>query len=424
MNKIRAAFIVTVLFILSVSSVNAMVLEYDGRLHEYDGSIYDLIVNNELLNPPLAPIIFNDRALVPVREIFEELGAEVDYNMDTRTVEISRADIDIIMTINDNVAYINGEPTVIPDGIAPKLISEFGGETKTMVPVRFISESIGLSVDFDFEHGAILIESYEYEFDNNQNYENDNKTEDKTVSEFVSNLIVEQPNTSEEMPAASKRPLSERPQGDDTGVTGVDMDTDFVMQGVDVSHWQNLIDWEKAKDEIDFAILSIGYGQDTTSQDDAQFARNAAECEKYGIPYGVYIYSYAANAERAAGEADHVLRMVEGCNLAFPIYYDLEDQSMEEMTPEELGEIAKAFCDKIQSAGYEVGIYANTNWWTNKLTDPAFDNPTWYKWVAQYNTSCTYTGKYTMWQYTGSGNVNGIDGGADMNYWYGTLRMP
>ena len=57
------------------------------------------------------------------------------------------------------------------------------------------------------------------------------------------------------------------------------------------------------------------------------------------------------------------------------------------------------------------------------MTDSAFSNPTWYKWVAQYNTECTYTGKYTMWQYTSQGSVAGMNGDIDMNYWYGQKRV-
>jgi GH25 family lysozyme M1 (1,4-beta-N-acetylmuramidase) len=114
--------------------------------------------------------------------------------------------------------------------------------------------------------------------------------------------------------------------------------------------------------------------------------------------------------------------MIKDCNLSFPVYYDLEDDCQANFTPEELGAIAKAFCDKIEAAGYEVGIYANTTWWTNKLTDKVFENPNWYKWVAQYNNKCTYKGKYTMWQYTSSGKVSGMEGDIDMNYWYGKLR--
>ncbi len=162
MKKISVSFIALLMFLFcsaTFASANTMLLEYDGGTHEYNGEVYALVVNNQLLDPPLSPIIFNDRALVPVREIFEEVGAKVNYINDTQTVEVYNDDSYIRMKINDNVAYINGEKENIPDNVVPKLISKVGGETKTMVPVRFISETIGLDVEFDWADGAILIES-------------------------------------------------------------------------------------------------------------------------------------------------------------------------------------------------------------------------------------------------------------------------
>ena len=77
-------------------------LEYDGGTHEYNGAFYSLVVNNQLIDTPLEPIIFNDRALVPVREIFEEVGAEVDYINETQTVEVKGDNTDVKLRINDN----------------------------------------------------------------------------------------------------------------------------------------------------------------------------------------------------------------------------------------------------------------------------------------------------------------------------------
>lgn len=191
-----------------------------------------------------------------------------------------------------------------------------------------------------------------------------------------------------------------------------------MLKGIDVSVHQGNIDWAKVKaDGIDYAILRCGYGSDMTYQDDGQFRRNASECERLGIPYGVYIYSYANNMAKANSEADHVLRLIKGRKLDYPVYYDLEDANTTGKCSKSLiGDMAEAFCNKIQKAGYKVGIYANLNWFNNYLTDSRFDK--WDKWVAQYASKCTYKGKYTMWQYTDKGTVNGIRGGVDMNYCY------
>lgn len=190
------------------------------------------------------------------------------------------------------------------------------------------------------------------------------------------------------------------------------------LKGIDVSHHQGEIDWAKvSKTDVDFAIVRSGYGQDLTSQDDAYWKANADACTKYGIPFGTYLYSYATTVEKAIGEAKHVLRLVEGYDLSYPIYYDLEDASLRNLSKQKLGEIAAAFCETIEEAGYEAAIYANTDWFTNRLTDPVFDN--WDRWVAQYNSECKYTGSYNMWQCTSSGSVDGIKGNVDINFLIG-----
>lgn len=189
------------------------------------------------------------------------------------------------------------------------------------------------------------------------------------------------------------------------------------LKGIDVSHHQGVIDWNMVKGQIDYAILSIGYGDNIPSQDDNQFHRNAKECERLGIPFGVYIYSYATSLEQAQSEANHVLRMVRGYKLSYPIYYDLEDSDTTGKCSNTLiADMAELFCNIIEKEKYWVGIYANTYWFTTKLTDKRFDK--WTRWVAQYNNNCTYQGKYDMWQYSSLGVVRGVKGNVDVNFSY------
>lgn len=197
-------------------------------------------------------------------------------------------------------------------------------------------------------------------------------------------------------------------------------DSKAIAKGIDVSTHNEKIDWKRVKQSgVDYAIIRCGYGNDDITQDDSQWYNNANACTRLGIPFGVYIYSYADTTDKAVSEAQHVLRLIQGYNLSFPIYLDMEDKVQAVLSDSERGNIASVFCNIIQNEGYKVGIYANKNWWTNYLTDSAFNNSLWYKWVAQYNSSCTYSGNYTMWQYTSSGYVNGINTNVDMNYWYG-----
>lgn len=197
-----------------------------------------------------------------------------------------------------------------------------------------------------------------------------------------------------------------------------------IAKGMDVSQWQYEIDWERVrKTDIDFAILRCAYGKNASSQDDRYFAYNVQECKRLSIPFGVYLYSYAMDVEAAVDEAEHVLRVlkenkIKPSDMKYPVFYDLENSKspfdQTTLTEEERGDIAEAFCNVIIDAGYSVGIYANTYWFNNYLTDSRFEK--WDKWVAQYNHVCTYQGEYAMWQATSSGTVDGIEGSVDLNF--------
>ena len=102
----------------------------------------------------------------------------------------------------------------------------------------------------------------------------------------------------------------------------------MVKHGIDVSKFQGLIDWQEVKKHIDFAIIRCGYGSNLESQDDPYFKRNADECTRLKIPFGVYLYSYATNEREALSEAEHVLRLVKDYQMAYPVYYDLEDNNI------------------------------------------------------------------------------------------------
>ena len=84
------------------------------------------------------------------------------------------------------------------------------------------------------------------------------------------------------------------------------LDKKFV---IDVSQHQGTINWDKVKDKIAGAIIRCGYGDDLPAQDDTQFARNLSECERLGIPHGVYLYSYAGTETQAKSELAHILRL-------------------------------------------------------------------------------------------------------------------
>lgn len=187
---------------------------------------------------------------------------------------------------------------------------------------------------------------------------------------------------------------------------------------IDVSEHNGTINWESVKPQIDGAIIRCGYGGNVTSQDDTQYLRNVQECTRRKIPFGVYLFSYARSAAEAKDEAQHVLRLVKGWNLALPIYYDLERSSyVGDMSAELYTQIANAFCERIEAVGGYVGIYANLDYWNNKLMNVN----SYSRWLAQWADAPTFDKKFMLWQYTSDGIINGSSERTDLNRYYGNF---
>ena len=142
------------------------------------------------------------------------------------------------------------------------------------------------------------------------------------------------------------------------------------------------------------------------------------------VPAGTDVFAAASVSlgdagvlpEQAQSEADHCIRLLKGHNPKYPVYLDLEDSCQASLSNAQMASITQAWATKIKAAGYTPGVYSSKNWWTIKLTSSVFNN--YQKWVAQWNTICTYTGTYQMWQYSSTGKVNGINGNVDMDYAY------
>ena len=97
--------------------------------------------------------------------------------------------------------------------------------------------------------------------------------------------------------------------------------------GIDVSKHNGVIDWEavKASGKVEFAILRAGYGK-LVSQKDVQFERNYSECKRLGIPVGVYWYSYAITPAEATAEALTFLKIIDGKQFEYPVWFDIEER--------------------------------------------------------------------------------------------------
>ena len=193
--------------------------------------------------------------------------------------------------------------------------------------------------------------------------------------------------------------------------------------GVDVSHHQEEIDWQAAAaDGVEFAMLRLGYRGYETGRlnQDRFFERNYEEARKAGIQVGVYFFSQAVNPGEAAQEAEFVLDVLKGRPLDYPVVFDWEtihhskDPRTLYVNEEEMTDLAKAFVERIRKDGtYEPMLYFNPlmgylGYDLGKLEDVDY-------WLARYDNDPDFYYDYALWQYSHTGQVDGIQGDVDLN---------
>ena len=190
-----------------------------------------------------------------------------------------------------------------------------------------------------------------------------------------------------------------------------------MIKGIDVSHWQGTIDWNKVKEAgIQFAIIKAG-GSDDGFYTDSKWEANYKGAKAAGIPIGAYYFVGKDCVSAAAGKADaeRFLKILKGKQLEYPVYMDNEAQPASAKTG--ITEATIAFCETMENAGYFVGIYGSTYSGFKERMDDGRLTP-YAHWVAQYASKCTYSGNYGIWQYSSKGKVSGISGNVDLDYAY------
>lgn len=191
-----------------------------------------------------------------------------------------------------------------------------------------------------------------------------------------------------------------------------------MIKGVDVSNHQGAIDWSAVKNSgIGFAMLRIGYGW---FNEDNMFRTNARGCEAVGLDYGAYLYSYARNLAEAEIEAQGIINLIKQFNPTYPIVIDMEDadnwkRNNGNPSNDMYVQICDLICRRIEEAGYYAMIYANLDWFKNRINDRRLDR--YDKWLAHWGVNQPGM-ECGMWQYSDSGRVSGISGNVDVNYSY------
>ena len=196
-----------------------------------------------------------------------------------------------------------------------------------------------------------------------------------------------------------------------------------MMKLIDVSAYQPNIDYAKVKAAgIGGAILRCGFtgwGSSHSLNTDACFEKRYAGFKAAGVPVGAYYYSTADTVEFAKKEAEYVLSLLKEKQFELPIYFDVENNERQAaLSMALLTEIADAFCSAMEDAGYFVGVYANTSWFTSKLNHAELAEK-YTIWLADYRgDNANKTLKRDIWQYSSKGKVDGIAGNVDVNECY------
>lgn len=209
--------------------------------------------------------------------------------------------------------------------------------------------------------------------------------------------------------------------GETGEITYCDGDNVLSKKGIDVSKYQEKIDWSKVKEDgVDYAMIRVGirgYGSGALVEDET-FDTNIKQALDNGIEVGAYFFSQAVNEDEAREEAALVIEKLAPYNVTYPVAIDIETVNdstarTANLTKEERTNIAIAFLEEIKNAGYEPMIYGNLKSFCGMLDSSRLIE--YKKWFAFYDSFVYYPYDIYMWQYTESGNVSGIKDGCDLN---------
>ena len=188
-----------------------------------------------------------------------------------------------------------------------------------------------------------------------------------------------------------------------------------------ISNWEGII----KDNDIDAVIVRIGY----SGAEDKHLAHNISELNRLGVPYGIYLYTYASTEAEGVEDAEQTINLIKKYNIkpTYPIYFDLEDwryTNGAKSAPTDTAtwvKIWKAYRDTMAKAGYtNVRIYSYQYLLQNRLNDPEILK--YVDWVAAYTPQLTYQLPYSQpswgWQYTDKEFITGL-GNVDMSVWFG-----
>ena len=195
----------------------------------------------------------------------------------------------------------------------------------------------------------------------------------------------------------------------------------YEIHGIDISHHQGDIDWEKvAASGVKFVFIRLGYRgyESGLLVKDDRFEDNIRGALQNGIAVGVYFVTQAISVEEAVEEAQFVMENIRPYNVTWPIVLDIEDAASATARTAELSQQARtdhaiAFCETVKESGYTPMLYCNIRWFIEKLDITRITD--YDKWFAQYFRKPFFPYAFQVWQYSSTGRIDGIEGNVDYN---------
>ena len=351
---------------------------------------------------------------VKLSDIIEKINGKLIDNPNINTKKLGKEKITFKYINNDNIKVEYTINLNIKD-TTPPIISLINNYIVTRGEKENIEKELFCGDNYDPNPKCYLKGDYDLNKVGTYSVEFIGKDSSNNTSTHKMNIIVKEKNKS------SKSQDSQENNVEYTNFNDVikKYKTKKTEIGIDVSHWQGDIDFNKVKSsKVEFAYIRVGRGNGIGKDYilDDKFKTNIKGFNKVGIPVGVYFYSSANSLNDARREAKWILKQIKKYDVSLEVVFDWEnwdDFQKYNLSFYNLTEVANEFSKTIEKAGYKSMVYSSKNYLESMWYDINSD-----VFLAHYTDKTDYKGKYKVWQICNNGKVKGIKSSVDIDIRY------
>ena len=351
---------------------------------------------------------------VKLSDIIEKINGKLIDNPNINTKKLGKEKITFKYINNDNIKVEYTINLNIKD-TTPPIISLINNYIVTRGEKENIEKELFCGDNYDPNPKCYLKGDYDLNKVGTYSVEFIGKDSSNNTSTHKMNIIVKEKNKS------SKSQDSQENNVEYTNFNDVikKYKTKKTEIGIDVSHWQGDIDFNKVKSsKVEFAYIRVGRGNGIGKDYilDDKFKTNIKGFNKVGIPVGVYFYSSANSLNDARREAKWILKQIKKYDVSLEVVFDWENWDEFQkynLSFYNLTEVANEFSKTIEKAGYKSMVYSSKNYLESMWYDINSD-----VFLAHYTDKTDYEGKYKVWQICNNGKVKGIKSSVDIDIRY------